>query len=377
MSRTLRRMLAGFLAALCLSGSAACAFAASAVSASACVLMDADSGRVLFAREETRERAIASITKIMTAVVVLEHADPSARVTVKREHLKEGSSMYLQEGEELTVEALLYGLMLPSGNDAAECLAEACGGSTARFVGWMNQKAAQLGMTHTAFANPSGLDEAGHYSCALDMARLAAYAMRDPAIVRLASTTGVTIGERTMTNHNRLLGTLDGCLGLKTGYTGQAGRTLVTCAERDGLRLVAVTLNDGSDWQDHTALYDEAFAAYRRADAVRRGAVCASVAVRGGAAVSVDAVAAAGFACAAADGEELTVRAECAEEVAAPVAEGQRLGELVILLDGRELGRVDLVAGDAVAAAREAAREGFAARLWRFLIGQTERRSES
>ena len=270
-------------------------------SASAAVLMDADTGQVLYDHNGSRRMLIASTTKIMTllltmeaidagqlhyddvvtasahacsmggsqiwlkeneqmtALVVLERASPGEEVTVRQEHMTEGSSMYLKPGERVTVEELLYGLLLCSGNDAAAALADHCGG-TASFVRRMNDLARELGMEDTSFANPSGLDDDGHYSTARDMARLAVYAAGNHTFARLCSTRSVTVGGRTMTNHNRLLRTVPGCIGMKTGYTRAAGRTLVSAAERDGRRLVAVTLQDGNDWADHAALYDWGFA---------------------------------------------------------------------------------------------------------------------
>ena len=166
--------------------------------------------------------------------------------------------MYLKPGETVRVEELLYGLLLCSGNDAALALTE-CAGGPEPFVALMNEKAAALGMTHTSFANPNGLDAEGHYSTARDMAVLAAAAMEEPTFRRICSSRAVTIGQRTMENHNRLLRQVEGCVGLKTGYTKAAGRTLVSCAERDGCRLIAVTLRDGDDWADHAALYEYGF----------------------------------------------------------------------------------------------------------------------
>ena len=212
--------------------------------------MDADTGQVLFDHNGGRRMLIASTTKIMTALVALERASPTDVITVKQEHMTEGSSMYLRPGERVTVEELLYGLLLCSGND----------GGTASFVRRMNSLAGELGMEDTSFENPSGLDGQAHYSTARDMARLAAYAAGNHTFVRLCSTRSVTIGGRTMTNHNRLLRAVPGCIGMKTGYTRAAGRTLVSAAERDGRRLVAVTLQDGNDWADHAALYDWGFA---------------------------------------------------------------------------------------------------------------------
>ena len=223
MTRMLRAGVSLFLAVLFVTSSITCLAAAPKTSAASFVLMEAESGRVIASGNELQERSIASTTKIMTCLVALEHSALEEQVTVTRAHLREGSSMYLAEGETLTMEELLYGLMLPSGNDAAECIADHCGGEggSRQFVAWMNEKAKMLGMTRTAFANPSGLDEAGHRSCALDMARLAAYAMRDPTFTRIASTRTARVGARTMTNHNKLLAKYPGCIGLKTGYTGE------------------------------------------------------------------------------------------------------------------------------------------------------------
>lgn len=228
------------------------------VSATAAVLLDADTGQLLYEKNGDEQMLIASTTKIMTALVALEQAEPDDTVTVTREHMTEGSSMYLKPGETVRVEELLYGLLLCSGNDAALALTE-CAGGLEPFVALMNEKAAALGMTHTSFANPNGLDAEGHYSTARDMAVLAAAAMEEPTFRRICSSRAVTIGQRTMENHNRLLRQVEGCVGLKTGYTKAAGRTLVSCAERDGCRLIAVTLRAGDDWADHAALYEYGF----------------------------------------------------------------------------------------------------------------------
>ena len=245
------------------------------VSATAAVLMDADMGQVLYEKNGDRQMLIASTTKIMTALVVLEHAAPDDVITVTPDHMAEGSSMYLRAGETVRVEELLYGLLLCSGNDAALALTECAGGLTP-FVALMNEKAAALGMAHTSFANPNGLDADGHYSTARDMAVLAAAAVENPTFRRICSSRSVTIGQRTMENHNRLLRQVEGCVGLKTGYTQAAGRTLVSCTERDGGRLVAVTRQDGNDWADHAALKNNGF----RLTAPRRGVQTALLRLR-------------------------------------------------------------------------------------------------
>ena len=370
MPRSARCIAVFSIAVLLLTSGLTCQASVPEPAAAAYVLMEADSGRVLLARNEEQRRSIASTTKIMTCLVALEHSTLTDKVTVRREHLREGSSMYLAEGETLTMEELLYGLMLPSGNDAAECIAAHCGGSggSKQFVAWMNEKAASLGMTHTAFLNPSGLDESGHGSCALDMARLAACAMQDPTFARIASTRTACVGTRTMSNHNKLLASYPGCIGLKTGYTGDAGRTLVTCAERGGMRLIAVTLHDGSDWADHAALYDYGFSAYALSSGAKKGEAYGSVSVDG---QSVSAVAAESFRYPTAENEALSVRAELPQTVSAPVRKGQTFGTLVISCGETEVGRVDLVSARSVQAqetkSETSKNKSLAEKLWQFL----------
>lgn len=254
-----RRTVAALCAALTLCFCIPVVAEAVEVSATACVLMDADTGLVLYRKNEDQRMLIASVTKLMTALVVLEQGEVDETVTVTAAHMAEGSSMYLRVGEKLTLEELLYGLLLCSGNDAALALTE-CAGGVEPFVALMNEKAAALGMKNTHFANPNGLDDEEHYSTAYDMALLACAAANEPTLRRIASTRTAAIGGRTLTNHNKLLSRMDGCIGLKTGYTKAAGRTLVSCAEREGHRLVAVTLRDGNDWSDHEMLYDRGFA---------------------------------------------------------------------------------------------------------------------
>ena len=234
---------------------------ANALSARRACVLDAVSGRILQEKNSREPSLIASTTKIMTALVVCEQCNVLDRLRIPKQAVGiEGSSMYLREGEILTLQELLYGMMLSSGNDAAVALAIYCGGTVEGFAELMNDKARQLGLTGTHFVNPNGLDAPDHYSTARDMARLAVYAAGNHTFARLCSTRSVTVGGRTMTNHNRLLRTVPGCIGMKTGYTRSAGRTLVSAAERDGRRLVAVTLQDGNDWADHAALYDWGFA---------------------------------------------------------------------------------------------------------------------
>ena len=336
-----------FRRALCaavLAGTLTCQAGAVGTSAVSAVLLEGESGRVLYAQNADEERLIASITKIMTAVVALEHGDVNAPYTVTAEDMAEGSSMYLTPGEELTLEELLYGLMLVSGTDAALAVAHCVAGDEASFVELMNETAARLGMTHTSFANPNGLDAEGHYSSAADMAKLAAYALKKEAFRRIVSTTSITIGERYLANHNKLLKLYDGCLGVKTGYTKAAGRTLVSAAERDGMTLVCVTLCDGDDWNDHVSLLDYGFSVCRMETAAPAGRILASVQVRCGSSAQVPLMADRELRYPLMGDERLTVVAETPVSVPAPVVPGQVIGTARAYLDGEEVASVPLVA---------------------------------
>ena len=341
-----QKTLGALLAAVLLFGCFPCQAKAVSTSATSAILVDVDSGRVLYEQNADARMLIASTTKILTALVAIEEGDLSDTVEVSREAAStEGSSMYLQEGEELTLEALLYGLLLCSGNDAAVAIADHVGGSQEGFVQLMNEKARELGMTASSFANPNGLDAEGHYSTARDMAKLACAAVENETLMRIASTRQVTIGGRTMTNHNKLLSYVDGCIGLKTGYTKAAGRTLVSCAERSGQRLVAVTLQDGNDWADHQTLYDYGFSVYPAQKAAAIGQVFCRTAVSGGVARDVPLTAAESFSWPLAEGEKLTWVLELTVPLTAPVTAGTLAGQAVFRVDGREVGRVDLLCG--------------------------------
>ena len=239
------------------------------LSAAAYILTAPEAGVTLAEQAADERRPMASTTKIMTALVVLENCSPDAIVTVPPEAVGiEGSSMYLFAGEVLTVETLLFGLLLSSANDAATALAIFAAGSVAAFADRMNEKAASLGLSGTHFVNPHGLDDPDHYTTARDLAILAAAALRNETFARIAATKAHSVPQngtgviRYFRNHNRLLRTCDGAVGVKTGYTKKSGRCLVSAVRREGLLLVAVTLNDPADWQDHATLYDAAFAAY-------------------------------------------------------------------------------------------------------------------
>lgn len=251
------------LSLFAVSGEAAFHSAVPDVQAEAAILMEAESGTLLFGKNQDERLPIASITKMMTALLILERCRPEECVTVRAEWLEvEGSSAGIRAGESYTVKELLYALMLASGNDAAQALAYFCSGSMEAFAELMNRKALELGMENSHFVNPHGLTAAEHYSTALDMGKLAAEAMKNSVFAEIVSTKEVTVGGKALKNHNKLLWNYAGANGIKTGYTQAAGRTLVSAAERSGMKLICVTLNDGNDWKDHRALLDWGFGEY-------------------------------------------------------------------------------------------------------------------
>ena len=225
---------------------------------------------------------MASTTKIMTALVAMELYDIHAWVEIRPEWTGiEGSSMYLKSGEKMQIIDLLYGLLLMSGNDAAEALAGIWTGNREDFIAVMNRKAEMLGLSDTAFVNPHGLEAEGHYSTALDLARLMAVAMTNEVFREITGTASCQRAGRYMRNHNKLLTLYNGCIGGKTGYTRKAGRCLVTAAEQQGRMLIAVTLQAPDDWSDHTILYDAAFSDMEQVQIFQRGIV-GRIAVAGG-----------------------------------------------------------------------------------------------
>ncbi len=246
-------------------------------SATSAILMDMDSGRILYAQDIHNVRSVASISKVMTAIVSIENKNIEDKVVIGEEIKKAyGSGIYIKPGEELTMKDLLYGLMLRSGNDAALAIAHHTAGSVDKFVSKMNEKAKELGMTNSTFHNPSGLDqEKGNYSTAYDMAILMKYAYQNETFKMITGTKKYTLTTNknaySWTNKNKLLNSYKYTTGGKTGFTEKARRTLVTTASKDRLNLVAVTLNDGNDWQDHQNLFDYGFSTYKAYTLLSKG----------------------------------------------------------------------------------------------------------
>ena len=237
--------------------------------ARAAVLIEAESGAVIWSKNENLRLPMASTTKIMTALTALELFSPDTLLTVDVAAVgAEGSSIYLSAGEKLTLEQLLYALLLESANDAALAIAIGLCGSVDAFADCMNRKARELGLTDTHFVNPHGLDAEAHYTTAFELAYVTREALKNPLFARIVSTrrASIPLGEndegRLLINHNKLLRTYPDCVGVKTGYTTRSGRCLVSAATRDGVTLIAVTLNASGDWQAHTDMLEYGFSRY-------------------------------------------------------------------------------------------------------------------
>ena len=234
------------------------------ISARSAIVIDADSGQILYEKNSGESMLIASTTKILTALVVIDRCPLDDIVTVGEESASvEGSSMYLTAGEQLTVKELLYGLLMESGNDAAAALAIHAAGSIEAFADMMNAKAQELGCDGSHFENPHGLDAQEHYSCAKDLAIITSEAMKNKVFSDIVSTKTASVGGRSFSNHNKLLWQYDGAVGVKTGYTMAAGRILVSAVSKEGMELICVTISAPDDWDDHTKLYDWALSEYR------------------------------------------------------------------------------------------------------------------
>ncbi len=317
---------------------------AKAVSAQKAILLDANTGRVLYEKDADKRSLIASTTKIMTALVVCEQCNVLDRMQIPKEAVGvEGSSMYLREGEVLTIQELLYGLMLSSGNDAAVALAIYCGGTVEGFTQLMNDKAHRLGLTGTHFENPNGLDSPGHYSTARDLAVLASYAMKNPIFFQTVSTKNIRIGQRSLQNHNKLLWRVDGAEGVKTGFTKAAGRTLVSSASRDGRRLICVTLNDGNDWKDHADLLNNGFSRYTQRQILSSGDFVGTAEVAGGVSDRVQLLAAEDFFFPLAENEKPHIILSGPGFAYAPVVQGKQAGVAYICIEDNCVGKVPVV----------------------------------
>lgn len=345
-----------------------------AVTAKGAVLMEAGAGRILWSRNGEERLPMASTTKIMTALLTLEQPGLDEVFTVNAQAIRvEGTSMGLTEGSQATLRTLAAGMLLASGNDAANAAAVRVAGTQADFVMMMNRRAAQLGMKDTNFETPSGLDGQSHYSTAADMALLARAALENPDFRSLCSQTSLKLCygnppyDRWLANHNRLLKEYPGCIGLKTGFTKKAGRCLVSAAEREGVTLICVTLSDPNDWRDHTALLDWGFSRVRRTELPGPW----TVAVTGGEGESVTVSPGESPAVCVLEEElpRITWSVELPPFLYAPVEPGQPVGTARCLLDGREYAAILLIAENAAAAREIPEPSSLWERLCRWIAG--------
>lgn len=344
----MKRLFAGMAAALL----AAIFFmpcTVSAISAEHAIVVDGQTGRVLYEKSADKQSLIASTTKIMTALLICEQCNVLDRMAIPKEAVGiEGSSMYLKEGEVLTLQELLYGLMLQSGNDAAVALAIYCGGTVEGFAELMNDKAHRLGLKNTHFVNPHGLDAPEHYSTARDLAILAAYAMENPIFASTVSAKNVTIGQRYLRNHNKLLWQVQGADGVKTGFTKAAGRILVSSAVRQGRRIIAVTINAPNDWEDHKTLLEQGFTQFSPKELLQKGQCLGTVPVAGGNAGAVELLADGDYCYAMRPDETWRLELPKPGFVYAPVVQGQFAGYAHIFVDDVAVGKIPLIYGETI-----------------------------
>lgn len=327
------------------------------ISAQAYVLMEADTGKVLLSKNGDEKHPIASTTKIMTTLLCLESGGLDDWFVVDPEAIRvEGSSMGLQEGDVVTKRMLCYGMLLPSGNDAANATAVRLAGSIPEFAKLMNARAARIGMTHTCFVTPSGLDAEGHGASARDMGLLARTAMQNPDFRAICSQSRAEVCfgnppyNRWLKNTNKLLTMYEGVVGVKTGFTDAAGRCLVSFCERDGVSLLCVTLHAKDDWNDHMKLYDYGFAHVVSQPVEPPDAL--SVSVVGGTADTVALRTRDPLSVGTDNGDlrQLTVQVQVEPFLYAPVPENARVGNLAYYYEGRHVADVPLYTVDAVAA---------------------------
>lgn len=323
------------------------------VSAQACVLYCVEDGKLYYSKNENEKMKPASTTKLMTTLLALEYADAADKeVKFTQEMTAEGSSMYLRTGEVVRLSDLAAGMMMASGNDAANAAAISIAGSSEAFSELMNQRAATIGMKNTHFVTPSGLDDENHYSTAYDMALLMSYALENESFAQLTSEKSAVVEfvnpqskKTTYSNHNRLLSMYEYCIGGKTGYTMAAGRCLVSAARKDGLTFVCVTLNDRNDWNDHIALYNYGFENYACVEC-DDSTFYLDVPCVGGESDNITLTGEKGKSVVVADDEKDKVQRTVYADsfLYAPVKAGEELGRVEYTFDGRILATTRLLA---------------------------------
>lgn len=354
-----RRMLSLFFAFLCFLGLFSAkinAISDISVSAQSAILINAENGDIYYSKNANQQMPMASTTKIMTALVAAENSHISDTVSIDRRAVGiEGSSIYLSEGELLTMENLLYSLLLASANDAAAAIAIEIGGSIEGFADMMNEKARELGLENTHFDNPHGLDSETHYTSAHDLAVMTLEALKNETVAKIVSTYKTSFdgenGTRVVINHNKLLKSYEGCIGVKTGFTKRSGRCLVSAAERNGMKLIAVTINAPNDWADHKAMLDAGFDSYHKLSLLNASQQKIWMPVVGGKEQTV--------LCTNTDeissilpsnitSENCVISLESPRFLYAPIKTGDSVGKLVCRVDGEIIGESNVTAAYSV-----------------------------
>lgn len=342
-----KRITALFMTAVILVSSVS-AYAIADEAECACVINGA-TGDVVLSKNIGQRHAMASTTKIMTAILAIENSNPDDIITVSANAAnQEGSAAYIEENMQIYMKDMLYGLMLNSGNDAAVAIAEHISGSVEMFAELMNEKCVQLDLRNTHFVNPNGLDDPNHFTTAADLAKLARYAMQNETFREIVATQTMQIkpinSDITLyfSNHNKLLGSYEGATGIKTGYTQSTGRCLVSAAKRDGMEFIAVTLNDNDDWNDHAELLDYAFSKHYPKKVIEKGSVIKQASIDG---EKYEMIAAEDFIVPFKEHGKANVEivSHIASNLTSPINAGEKVGYLEIRCNDLEIGQVDIV----------------------------------
>lgn len=329
------------------------------LSARAAALYEPQSGTFLYRKEADRPLPMASTTKIMTALVAVERLPLGTPITADAADTGiEGSSLYLRAGETLTLEGLLYGMLLSSANDAACVIARAVGGSPDGFAALMNEKAAAMGLTDTHFTNPHGLYDPEHYTTAAELAQVAAAFLAEPTLRAIAATERATVTsadgyQRTLKNHNKLLSLYPGAIGVKTGFTRRSGRCLVGAAEREGLTLISVTIDAPDDWRDHEQLLDYGFSQMEARQLAAYRAYQYRLPVVGGADTHLLVSNQEALTHPLLRSARISTQVCLPRYAVAPIRRGDEVGYVVFSEGGRELARLPLLAEEDISSARE------------------------
>lgn len=319
--------------------------------AKAYLLMDPQTGRVLVEKNSDEKRAMASTTKIMTAILALENGNLNSIVKVSPKAASVGgSSFWLKAGDEIPLEDMLYGLLLPSGNDAAVAIAENIAETVENFVALMNYKALDIGAYNTQFKNPHGLDEPGHYTTARDLAKIAQYAWSNSKFREIVQTKEKNIQRENFTrnvyNTNRLLWSFEGANGIKTGYTGKAGRCLVAAAKQHDLQLISVVLGARDRFDSSSLLLSYGFKNYKRQLLIKKGQIQQVVPVKNGIKDKLDVICPEDVYLPLKDNDKIEYKRILSQEIEAPVSQQEKIGELHICVDDDFVYKVPLVAAE-------------------------------